>query len=104
MGRWAQRRIRASSPPEAESEITIVSVTEADLFTLLVAFSAEINSADFNTTDFATFPNGVTLATISQPAADTLELDYSSSLEDETALDYTGSVPGILTPQHVDIT
>ena len=102
MGRWAQRRVRGGGPPTAAAiEITIATHDPIDDFSFL-DYSADITGIPFNAADYTTNPSGLTGIAVNQTAPDQISVLFAMLYPADTSISYTGSEPGILTPQTVN--
>ena len=104
MGRWAQRSHRGGGPQTGTGLIQITQAERPDANTVNVTYSAPITAADFNNVDFGSTPTAFTPDSINQNAPAELGINFPDDITAETGIDYTGAVPGVLTPQSVAFT
>lgn len=70
-------------------------------FTIFVSYSADVNAASFNNTDFHTDPSIQFPDTITQADTNQLLLTFISPIGGETGITYDGATPGVLSPQSI---
>jgi len=71
---------------------------------LFAQYDGAINAGDFAPLDFITAPAGHVPDSVSQSGANGLQLFRSSGWTGQTLLAYSGSAPGVLTPDTHPIT
>lgn len=107
MGRWAQRR-RTGGGPAALTPSTlgqlVLAERDADTVSVHAVWSAPVTDTDFVGSDFETLPGNITIATITQDGANGLLLEFVAPVTLEATLSYTGSAPGIITPDSIALT
>lgn len=99
MGRWAQRRIRASTPPQPADDVLafIIGAVQLTAFTLNVTYNISVDPTDLNPVDFST-DTALQPDTITFFSADTITLTFLADLVGSATIAYSGAAPGFLTP------
>lgn len=68
-----------------------------------VNYSGTVTAAAFSQLNFALLPELANPDSIAQRGPTGLRLQFSFAVDDQTDLEYTGSVPGVETPQTIPI-
>jgi len=99
MGRWSQAK-RASGP------VTLINfITEAvDNTTLLIdlTYQSSVAAGSFAAASFVSNPSAFVAQTVAQVSSRVIRISFLGSIAADTSLTYSGTVPGILTPQTVN--
>jgi hypothetical protein len=102
MGRWAQRRRNGGGPPPPGAElVSIEAAVIDDSETVIVTYDSSVTATGFDAAAFESEPSGETGVSVSQLSANELTLNMSGSVTGDATLVYTGTKPGITTPQSV---
>lgn len=100
MGRWAQRQRTGGG---INTPVFIVSAEVFDAHTILLRYNRNIEDFDWQSNMFDTFPGGhIPLGPVATEP-DLLELDFSPDISGQTKINFTGSLPNVLTPQTLDL-
>lgn len=100
MGRWAQRRRAGGGSPSLNSMIRAV---QSGAFSLQVTYASDVSADDFTPGMFAEQTDDIVPVAVFQLSPNSLELNFSSELENASELIYIGNVLGTRTPQTIAI-
>lgn len=98
MGRWAQRR-RTGGGPSILNYIT--DAVQQTATTIILTYAYPIDATELIPVDFESSPSGAIGDTITQLTNDTIQLDLDASSAGDDEIQYSGSTPGVRTPQQV---
>lgn len=100
MGRWAQQQRRGGGPGTNDSGcIAIIDAVQIDDNKVTVSFSAPVTDGDFDPSDFHATPADATGTTVTNFTATQLDVEFDDILGTPQTLEYSGSAPGVCTPQ-----
>ena len=104
MGRWSQRRHCGGGPQLPPlTPITITDVAAPTALELDVTFSSDVNSADFVNGDWLTVPGSKVPIAMTQIDTNQIELTFPTTIAAQTSLTYSGTAPGVISPQTIEI-
>jgi hypothetical protein len=69
-----------------------------------IVYSGGVDANDFALGDFFSQPSNQNPSSISQDGPEGLQLMFSGDVSADTSIDYTGSAPGVLSPDTIAIT
>lgn len=101
MGTWATRSRRGGGPSAAAA---LIFITDAHPFAFgisLLTYSAPIDADDFNATDFFETSTNSLADSVGQATPDSLTVTWGEDFGPGSVIVYSGSVPGVLTPQAI---
>lgn len=101
MGRWAQRR-RGGGGIRDINKMIAAEVTAPD--TELVTYAYAVSASALDATTFHSQPSNEEGIDVFQNGANGIRIVYGNDVSLDTFLSYTGSTPGILTPQQIAFT
>lgn len=106
MGRWSQRRHAGGGPPLPMSGplAEMIEATGGGPGKLNLTYDTDVDGPSFIAGDFVTAPLGLIATSIDVIGPVNIHLHFVGSPGDELSLTYSGSVPGVLTPQTIAIT
>lgn len=100
MGRWAQRT-RGGGGINALNHITSARYGAIEIRRL--TYREAVDATQLDATKFASGPSGITGIGITQIDPHTIDVEMSSDIGTDTSVTYTGTTPGVQTPQTVTI-
>ena len=104
MGRWAQRRHNGGGPPTSVVLAKMVTAQHGGDSTIVeVYYDRDVTAANFVGTEFTAQPDERVSITVSQLDANALEVEFAGDVTDQTSIEYSGSVEGVLSPDSVPI-
>lgn len=101
MGRWAQRR-RGGGGPNPLNQIISASIQGPVL--IEAVYAAPVDGAGFDVAVFESDPSAEQSSSYSIGPSTTLQIFFDFSVIGDTSLTYSGTTPGILSPQTVPLT
>lgn len=106
MGRWSQKRRSAGGGGGggAGTPNRMVSADIDTATTVEITYRDQVDAVDFQLGDWLTVPSTITNSAIGQLGPRALFVTFEEDLGLETALDYFGIAPGVLTPQTIALT
>jgi hypothetical protein len=75
-----------------------------DGFSVDVFFLTNVGVSSLAPANFLSKPNNDTVDAVTPLTATSVRLDFTPDISGETAIEYTGVIPGILSPHEVAIT
>jgi hypothetical protein len=100
MGRWAQRT-RGGGGINALNQITFV--VQSAIAKEEISYEHAVDASQLVAAEFTSNPSGETGVSMIQSSPTVIEVTFTSDVGGDTELVYTGSTPGIQTPQTVPI-
>lgn len=103
MGRWAQRRRGGGDPKSVQGALLQIEDANITSTTEVTAeYSGEISAAGFSDGDFTSLNSNETSISVTQFSANELVIEFSGTITGDDQIEYTGTKPGVLTPQTVN--
>lgn len=85
-----------STPP---AHFTAAEFSAADQVT--ASYNQDVSALTFTAASFTTTPDGRTPTSVTPTGGDTIRLDYGLTVTDQTDLSYSGTDPGLLSPDTI---
>ena len=104
MGKRAKRVISGggTNRPSALGLTHMTSMVYLDGWTMLVTYSSTVTASQLQLSGFATTPSMVTSDSAYNYSPNQVAVKFGEEITGEAGIDWAGSVPGVLSPDHVD--
>lgn len=99
MGRWSQRRLAGGGITPLNH---IIDANNLGGFNATAEYQSNVNAAVFNGDEFLSQPSGTVSNLVVQTSTRTVTITFDDPMGADTSLAYSGTVPGILTPQTIN--
>lgn len=98
MGRWAQRQRAGGGPPIGGPLAEIVSANILTVNEIAVAWAVDVDPGDLTATDFTSNPSGEVADSMFPLSSTSFQVQFLLAIDTDASVTYTGSAPGLKSP------